>query len=213
MVVTDDDEGVLGEALLLPTAKPDFRSNVGAFLRIACALASALNLLHSKRVIHAAVCNAHYVVSHDAATGNAHVRFIEYYGALFFDETEDEQTHAVWQRLPLAYVSPEQTGQVAVRVDYRTDLYSLGVALYELCTGRVPCAAGSVGTVRVHNLTDSPKRSTDLVHEVLFTEPVPASTVNAKVPPQIRYLPRLVCAPVSHDATQCDHLTAAGEAA
>ncbi|EDN71807.1 Serine/threonine protein kinase [Beggiatoa sp. SS] len=38
----------------------------------------------------------------------------------------------------LAYLSPEQTGRINRSMDYRTDLYSLGVTCYELLTGKVP---------------------------------------------------------------------------
>ncbi len=38
----------------------------------------------------------------------------------------------------LAYISPEQTGRMNRAIDYRTDFYSLGAALYQLFTGRLP---------------------------------------------------------------------------
>jgi PAS domain S-box-containing protein len=41
----------------------------------------------------------------------------------------------------LAYMAPEQTGRMNRSVDSRSDLYSLGVAFYEMLTGRLPFIA------------------------------------------------------------------------
>lgn len=38
----------------------------------------------------------------------------------------------------LDYISPEQTGRINRSIDYRSDLYSLGITLYELFTGQLP---------------------------------------------------------------------------
>lgn len=50
-------------------------------------------------------------------------------------------THVLREDLPegsIAYISPEQTGRTNRGIDYRTDLYSLGVTLYELFTDVLP---------------------------------------------------------------------------
>jgi predicted ATPase/class 3 adenylate cyclase len=51
----------------------------------------------------------------------------------------------------LRYISPEQTGRVTAPVDSRSDLYSLGVTLYELFVGRLPFETDdAVGLVHAH---------------------------------------------------------------
>jgi eukaryotic-like serine/threonine-protein kinase len=55
-----------------------------------------------------------------------------------------------------SYMSPEQiSGQ---RVDGRTDLFSLGVVLFELVTGEKPFTGESIATL-MYNITSSPPPS------------------------------------------------------
>jgi predicted ATPase/signal transduction histidine kinase/CheY-like chemotaxis protein/tRNA A-37 threonylcarbamoyl transferase component Bud32 len=67
----------------------------------------------------------------------------------------------------LAYMSPEQTGRMNRPIDYRTDLYSLGVTFYELFTGRLPF------------LEDDPLA---LIHAHIAIIPEKASKINKRLP-------------------------------
>jgi diguanylate cyclase (GGDEF)-like protein len=50
-----------------------------------------------------------------------------------------------------SYMAPEQTGMLKRLVDGRSDLYSLGVALFRAATGRLPFVAGDIGELmRLH---------------------------------------------------------------
>ena len=63
----------------------------------------------------------------------------------------------------LAYISPEQTGRTDRPVDARTDLYSLGVILYRMLSGRLPfVAADALEWMHCH-LARAPIRIVELV--------------------------------------------------
>ena len=67
----------------------------------------------------------------------------------------------------LAYIAPEQTGRIDAEIDFRTDLYSLGVIFYEMLIGKPPFE------------TDDPL---ELIHCHLARIPKNPSDIRSKIP-------------------------------
>ncbi|MBK7318065.1 MAG: protein kinase [Anaerolineales bacterium] len=63
-----------------------------------------------------------------------------------------------------AYMSPEQAR--GSKVDHRTDIYSLGIILYELLAGRVPFEADTAITVIFKHINDAPPPIEDIYPEL-----------------------------------------------
>jgi len=53
------------------------------------------------------------------------------------------------------YMSPEQT--LGEKVDHRTDIYSLGVTMFEMVTGRLPFSRGDIGYHHIHTPPPDPR--------------------------------------------------------
>jgi predicted ATPase len=70
----------------------------------------------------------------------------------------------------LAYLAPEQTGRSGRRVDQRSDLYALGITLYELATGRLPFEQ---------------RDALQLIHDHLVRTPRTPAGINKALPPAL----------------------------
>ena len=105
-------------------------------LRIAIGLATALGQVHRHGLIHKDIKPVNVLVD-DA--GNAWLTGFGIASQL----PRECQAPAPPEIIAgtLAYMAPEQTGRMNRSIDTRSDLYSLGVTLYQMLTGALPFAA------------------------------------------------------------------------
>src|SRR5215510_5232102 len=117
---------LLGRPLALPQG-----------LRLASGLAAALGHLHGRGLIHKDVKPAHVFVNE--ATGQVWLMGFGIASRLPRERQAPGPPEVIAGTL--AYMAPEQTGRMNRSIDARSDLYALGVTLYELLTGTLPFTA------------------------------------------------------------------------
>jgi len=110
---------------------------LGPFLRLAISAADALRRLHARHLIHKDIKPANLLVD----VGMGRVRLMGF--GIASHVLRERQAAAPPETIAgsLAYMAPEQTGRMNRSVDVRSDLYAVGVTLYQMLTGCLPFAA------------------------------------------------------------------------
>ena len=144
-------------------------------LRQICA---ALDVAHVKFIIHRDLKPSNIMLAR-RADGQEQVKVLDFGLAKLADEAKDVLVSTAVGTPH--YASPEQF-QTGAEIDARTDIYALGVTLYQMLTGRLPFTSGSVHEViRQHMLEvpppvrelrpDVPQPIDDLVQRMLAKNP------------------------------------------
>ncbi len=105
--------------------------NPGLSLRWVKEICAALEAAHALSVVHRDIKPSNILLTSDGT-----VKVADFGLAVLADQPEERLTHTGLALGTLEYSAPEQAAGTAV--DYRTDLFSVGVLCYELLTGRLP---------------------------------------------------------------------------
>jgi serine/threonine protein kinase len=181
-----------GESLLKLLGQP---WEIVSFLRLAIGIATTLAQVHQRGLIHKDIKPANVLVN--SLTGQAWLMGFGIASRL----PRERQTPAPPEVIAgtLAYMAPEQTGRMNRSIDFRSDLYSLGVTFYQMLTGVLPFAASD---------------PMEWVHCHIARKPLAPSERLEAVPPQLsRIVMKLLAkaaeeryqtaAGVEHDLQRC----------
>jgi len=137
-------------------------------LSIATQIAEALAPAHSHNIIHRDIKPANVMISRDGE-----VKVLDFGLAKVLLEQKSVHPDSDTQNMlsspgaimgTVAYMSPEQTR--GERLDQRSDIFSFGVLLYEVITGKRPFEAPSTAGIIAAILTTDPPIDRDRPHGV-----------------------------------------------
>jgi len=130
-------------------------------LHVLLQMCEALAFAHDQKVVHRDVKTANTMWTRDKKA-----KIMDFGLAKVIEEVRNHTT--LVSGTPY-YMSPEQT--LGKNVDHRTDIYSLGVTLFELATGSLPFHEGNVPYHHVHTPPPDPREANpklpDLIAEII----------------------------------------------
>ena len=136
---------------------------ISEFLPLAIEIATILAQIHQRYVIHKDITPSNIVVNPESKQ----VKIIDFGISTVLSRENTTFRNPNVLEGTLTYISPEQTGRMNRAIDYRTDLYSLGITLYQLLIGHPPFTS---------------QDPLELVHAHIAQQPIPPHEINPHIP-------------------------------
>ncbi|ARO87995.1 serine/threonine protein kinase [Nitrosospira lacus] len=136
-------------------------------LAIGIQLAKALHYAHSKGIVHRDIKPSNII----RVKGGNNIKITDFGIAHVEDPEQTRQTQMGEVLGTPQYMSPEQA--LGRHVDARSDLYSVGVVLYQLMTGKKPFEGGTIAT---------------LLLQITTTEPAPIDQIVPGIPRSVKLI-------------------------
>jgi predicted ATPase/signal transduction histidine kinase len=131
-------------------------------LTIITQIAQGLRALHAQNIIHNFLNPYHILIN--SKTLEIKIFGLEY---AFISPYAHHEPLSHYTKEILAYISPEQTGRTQKEIDFRSDIYALGIIFYQLLTDQLPFTSDDL---------------LEIVHAQIAKIPVNPQQINKNIP-------------------------------
>lgn len=139
-IVMELIEGITLKSYIAKKGKLEIKESIGIAIQVAQGIAAA----HEQRIIHRDIKPQNMMISKDGKVKVADFGIARAVSAQTLNSAAIGSVH---------YISPEQArGGLS---DERTDIYSLGITMYEMVTGRVPYEGENTVSIALAHLEDA----------------------------------------------------------
>ena len=131
--------------------------DIGEAVDIGLQIAEGLNAAHKEKIVHRDIKNANIMINREGV-----VKILDFGLAKLIEKEDITKPRSILGTL--SYMSPEQA--MGKTVDFRTDIWSLGIIMYRMLTAQRPFKGRNAAEMIKAILADTPERIRTLREDV-----------------------------------------------
>ncbi len=165
-MLIEDIGGLSLDKVIASNKKQQSFMDLDLFFSLSIKIVEIVGDIHNQRIIHKDINPSNIIWNKDEDL----IKFIDFGISSELSHLKSIEKNPNILEGTLGYLSPEQTGRINRSVDFRSDLYSLGIAFYEMLTNRLPFESNDI---------------MELIHSHLAIPPVAPDSINTSIPKQL----------------------------